>query len=135
MKIHRKLSRAAVSALATLALAAASLVASTPANAEVASTPANAGVALANAAPCDFAVLIGVRGFTAPSGSGTSAGGYGWTSGGYGDVPQAVVNRYNTVWGEMATDYTYEISLNYDAGGVTPAHIWNGAERLANEIN
>lgn len=112
--------------MVALTLAAAALVASTPANAEVAS---------ANAGPCDFAVLIGVRGFTAPGGSGTSAGGYGWTSGGYGDVPQAVVNRYNTVWSDMATNYTYEISLNYDAGGVTPSHVWNGAQRLANEIN
>ena len=118
MKIQRRIRRAAASTLAALTVVASALVAAPPASA-------------ANGGPCDFAVLIGVRGFTAPGGTGTSAGGYGWTAGGYGDVPQAVVNKYN----EEFSWPTYEISLNYDAGGVTPSHVWNGAQNLANEIN
>jgi hypothetical protein len=47
-------------------------------------------------------------------------------------VPAAVRNVYNQEWPELPT---YEISLNYDAGGVTPSYVWNGAQRLANEIN
>lgn len=105
--------------MTVLSLAAAALVGSAPASAAI---------------PCGPVVLIGVRGLTAPGGSGTSAGGYGWTSNGYGDVPQAVVNRYNAAWPDLAND-TYEISLNYDAGGVAPSYVWNGAQRLANEIN
>ncbi|WP_425486821.1 cutinase family protein [Microbacterium rhizomatis] len=120
--MRSKLHRAVATTVATLSLAGGAVFAPAPADAEV---------AYVNANPCDFSVLIGVRGFTAPSGTGTSAGGHGWTSGGYGDVPQSVVSSYNRNWSWP----TYEISLNYDASIVSPIQVWDGAQHLADEIN
>lgn len=94
-----------------------------------------AGVAPATATtasgPCEFAVLISVRGTGADGGSGLAHGNRVWTSGGEGPQLSVLVNNLK---GE---DFpVYFESLNYPAtAGNYESSVQAGAVNLVNELN
>ena len=85
---------------------------------------------------CAWAVMIGVRGTSAPGGAGSTQAGHGWTSGGMGDVVGQFMATYllpSDPWNEYGL---YVESLNYpasDAGGYAQS-VTAGVQALQAEL-
>lgn len=85
---------------------------------------------------CNSPIFIGVRGLTAPGGSGKSEDGYGWTSGGMGDVVDATRKNWVARTSVLGVK-TLTLSLNYNSSviGMNAPNLDAAATKLASMLN